>query len=49
MKKKVKKVGQSIAITFTKEEQEIYNIKVGATYDIEIVKLKGDKEKYETY
>ena len=40
MKKQIKKIGNSRGITFSKEEQEVYDIKVNDVFDIEMTKEK---------
>ena len=40
MKKIIKKIGKSIGIYFTKDEQKIYGIKEGKIFDLELVRVK---------
>ncbi len=40
MKKQIKKIGNSRGITFSKEEQKVYDIKVNDVFDIEMTKEK---------
>lgn len=42
MKKIIKKIGNSVGITFTKEEQHIYEIKVGEVFDVELSPYEKD-------
>lgn len=44
MKKQIKKIARATGIIFSKEEQKIENIKVGDIVDLEIVKLKENKQ-----
>lgn len=47
MKKQIRQItGTSIGITFTKEEQKIYNLAVGVVIEIEpnVIKNKGKKK-----
>ncbi len=39
MKKKIKKVGTSLGLYFTKEETQIYDLEVGDIVEIEINKV----------
>jgi|TARA_Y100000310_G_scaffold97876_1_gene95537 hypothetical protein len=43
MKKIIKIIGNSIGITFNKEEQEINNLDVGDVIQITIIKLKKNQ------
>lgn len=40
MKKIIKRIGNSICITFSKEEKKIYDLKSGDVIDFEIIKVK---------
>lgn len=48
MKKQIKKIATSIAITFSKEEAKLYGIKVGDIVDIELSKTQGANSASET-
>ena len=43
MKKQIKRYGNSLIILIDKEDSEIYNLEEGDVVELEIVKLKGDK------
>ena len=46
MKKIIKKLGNSICITFTSDEKRIYEIEQGDTFDIELIKIKNEAHKW---
>lgn len=43
MKKIIKKIGKSIGVSFTQDEQKIYGIEPGKIFDIELVEEKDVK------
>jgi len=45
MKKKIKKYGDAVVITFSPEEQEAYDIKVGDWFDVELAPIQKKKRK----
>lgn len=45
MKKIIKKLGKSVGINFSPEEQKIYGIEVGKVFDIEAVEEKARRKK----
>lgn len=42
MKKQIKKWGQSLLISFTEEEQEIYGINENDVFDVELCKVRKE-------
>ena len=46
MKKKIKKIGDSIGIIFNKEEKDIHNIEVGDVVDLsDMIVIKKEEQK----
>lgn len=44
MKKKVKRYGGSLIILFSKEECDIYDIKEGNVYDVELAPINSEEQ-----